>query len=74
MSNVYFPISPSVGVPEHGPGEISATQSYALGTKLEARDGRIWRYALAGGTALAAGLMGQSEAIAAEAIDEVQTG
>ena len=74
MSNVYFPLYPTVGVPEHGPGTISASQSYALGTKLESRDGRVWRYALAGGTALSPGLMGQSEAIAAEAIDEAQTG
>lgn len=74
MSNVYFPLYPTVGVPEHGPGAISATQAYALGTKLEARDGRVWRYALAGGTELAPALMTQSEAIAAEAINEVQTG
>lgn len=74
MSNVYFPLTPTVGVPEHGPNEISATQAYALGTKLEARDGRVWRYAQAGGTQLSPALMTQSEAIAAEAINEVQTG
>lgn len=74
MSNVYFPLTPTVGVPEHGPNAISATAAYALGTKLEARDGRAWRYALAGGVELSPGLMTQSEAIAAEAINEVQTG
>jgi hypothetical protein len=74
MSNVYFPLYPTIGVPEHGPNEISATQAYPLGTKLESRDGRIWRYAVAGGVGLDPALMTQSEAIAAEAIDEVQTG
>jgi hypothetical protein len=74
MSNVYFPIYPTVGVPDHGPNAISATQAYPLGTKLESRDGRVWRYAYAGGVQLSPALMTQSEAIAAEAINEVQTG
>ncbi len=74
MPNVYFPIYPDISVPTQTPKEISSTPKYPLGTKLEARDGRIWRYCQAGGTQLAAGLMGQSPAIDAKLENEVQTG
>jgi len=74
MSNSYYPIAPIGGVPTQTPGEISASSAYALGTKLEAKDGRLWRYAYAGGVALNPGYMGQAEAIAAEALNEVQDG
>jgi hypothetical protein len=74
MANVYFPIYPEQSTPTQLPGASSAVQAYPLGTKLEARDGRIWRYCKAGGTQLAAGLMGQSPAIDAKLENEVQTG
>ena len=74
MANVYFPIYPEQSTPTQLPGASSAAQAYPLGTKLEARDGRIWRYCKAGGTQLAAGLMGQSPAIDATLENEVQTG
>jgi len=74
MANIYLPIYPNTDTPSHTPGQISTTKIYPLGTKLESRDGRVWRYAYAGGTQLSPALMGQSEAIAAEAINEVQTG
>jgi len=73
MANIYFPIYPEQSTPTQLPGETSATQKYPLGTKLEARDGRIWRYCKAGGTQLSAGLMGQSPAIDAKLESEVQT-
>ncbi len=59
MANVYHPIFPDVSAVLQAPGVSSATQHYPLGTKLEARDGRLWRYARAGGVALSPGLMGQ---------------
>ncbi len=73
MGNIYLPIYPSVDTPTQTPKEISATAKYPLGTKLEARDGRLWRYCKAGGTQLSAGLMGQSPAIDAKLENEVQT-
>ena len=73
MANVYFPIYPEQSTPTQLPGASSAVQAYPLGTKLEARDGRIWRYCKAGGTQLAAGLMGQSPAIDAKLEREAQT-
>jgi hypothetical protein len=74
MANVYVPIYPNVDTPTQTPKEISATAKYPLGTKLEARDGRIWRYCKAGGTQLSAGLMGQSPAVSAGIENEAQTG
>lgn len=74
MTNTYHPIYPSADVPLQTPGEMSASKLYPLGTKLEARDGRIWRYALAGGVNLAAGAMGAAEAIHADVTDITQTG
>lgn len=74
MSNTYLPIYPKQDVPTHVPGTASQTAAYPLGTKLEARDGRIWRYCKAGGTQLAAGRMGQSPAIDAKIENEAQTG
>lgn len=74
MANVYYPIPGQASTPSQTPGEISATAEYDLGTKLEARDGRLWRYAKAGAVQLSPGLMTQAPAIAAELINEVQTG
>lgn len=74
MSTVFLPIYENPGVPTHLPGTAQAAAAYPLGTKLEARDGRLWRYCKAGGTQLAAGLMGQSPAVAAELENEAQTG
>jgi hypothetical protein len=74
MANVYLPIYPSQDVPTQLPGTGAAAAAYPLGTKLEARDGRVWRYCQAGAVQLAAGLMGQSPAIDAKLENEVQTG
>lgn len=51
----------------------SATQNYALGTKLTYSDGRVFRYARNGGTALAKALMTCSEAQDAKLIAETQS-
>lgn len=74
MATVFEPIFDAPSVPVHLPGYSQASAAYPLGTKLEARDGRLWRYCKAGGVQLAAGLMGQSPAIPAEIENEVQTG
>lgn len=74
MGNNYLPIYPSIDTPSHQPGTCQATAAYALGTKLEARDGRVWRYCKAGGTQLAAGRMGNYPAIDAKLENEAQTG
>lgn len=52
--------------------EESATQQYHLGTKLVYTDGRIFRYARNGGTALSKALMTTSEALYARAVEELQ--
>jgi hypothetical protein len=54
--------------------ETSATQKYALGTKLVYGDGRVFRYAKNGGTALTKGLMTQSEAQDSKMHEIAQTG
>lgn len=53
--------------------EQSATQQYAVGTKLELNDGKVFRYAKNGGTLLAKGLMTSGEAAYARAIAETQS-
>jgi len=53
--------------------EQSADQKYHLGTKLEFADGRIFRYAKNGGTALAKAYMTTSEALNARAVEELQS-
>lgn len=52
--------------------EESSTQQYALGTKLTYNDGRIFRYAKNGGTALAKAYMTTGEAAYANVIAETQ--
>jgi hypothetical protein len=74
MANTYFQIAGSTEVPTQTPKEQSVSAKYALGTKLEAFDGRLWRYCQAGGTQLSPGLMGQTPAIDAKLENEVQTG
>ena len=74
MSNTYVPIYPNVDTPSHVPGTCQAVAAYPLWTKLEARDGRLWRYCKAGGVQLSAGLMGQMPAIDAKLENEIQTG
>lgn len=67
----------SIFVPETQPlqdiHETSATQQYELGTRLVYPDGRMFRYAKNGGTALAKALMTTSEALVAAAIEELQS-
>lgn len=65
---------PSNSVPDHYIYTTSTTQKYALGSILDLPDGRRFRYAQAGGVALAIALMCQSAAEQAEWIDEIQTG
>lgn len=74
MANVYRDIYPAISQPIHGPHAPSATQEYALGTKLETRDGRLWRYAKAGAQQLNPALMAQSAATPAQINNETQTG
>lgn len=52
--------------------EESSTQQYHLGTKLVYTDGRVFRYARNGGTALTKALMTTSEALYARAVEELQ--
>lgn len=72
MANVYLPIFDSPTALQQQPWETSDTAKYPLGTKLESRDGRIWRYARAGGTQLAKGLMGQATPIHANVDTQTQ--
>ena len=53
--------------------EQSADQKYHVGTKVEFADGRVFRYAQNGGTALSKALMTSSEALNARAVDELQS-
>lgn len=53
--------------------ETSATQQHAIGTKLEYNDGRIFRYAKNGGTALVKAYMTTSEALTAAGVEETQS-
>lgn len=53
--------------------ETSATQQFKLGTKLILPDGRVFRYAKNGGTALAKAYMTTSEANYARLVDELQS-
>jgi hypothetical protein len=52
--------------------EQSATQKYALGTRLEYPDGRVFRYAKNGAVALSKALMTSSAAISAYGLEEAQ--
>jgi hypothetical protein len=58
--------------PQQSIYEASSTQKYALGTKLVYNDGRVFRYAKNGGTALAKALMTTSEALMSHTIEEIQ--
>lgn len=53
--------------------EQSSTQKYELGTKLVFSDGRVFRYARNGGTALSKSLMTTSEALYGRAVEELQS-
>jgi len=53
--------------------EQSSTQEYEVGTKLVYSDGRVFRYARNGGTALSKAYMTTSEALYARAVDELQS-
>jgi hypothetical protein len=63
----------SDGEPIQSIYEESLTQEYHLGTKLIYNDGRIFRYAKNGGTALSKALMTQGETIYAYSDDETQS-
>jgi hypothetical protein len=58
--------------PIQGIYEESSTQQLALGTKLVYGDGRVFRYAKNGGTALSKALMTASEALVTNVFDELQ--
>jgi hypothetical protein len=62
-----------VSEPKHSIYETSSTQEYEVGTKLVYNDGREFRYAKNGGTALAKALMTTSEALYSRAVEELQT-
>ena len=57
MDNFYRDLQ---GVPTQGILDMSAVQNYPLGTRFAKYDGRVFRYAKAGGTALVAGNLIQS--------------
>lgn len=63
----------TAGSLELGIFKATATQEHALGRRVDLWDGRVFRYAKNGAVQLAAGLMTQSPAVAAELINEVQT-
>jgi hypothetical protein len=65
---------PSNAVPDSYVYSNTADQKYALGTILDLEDGRRFRYARAGTTALAVALMTQAEAATAQWLEEIQTG
>ena len=67
------PMDPNIDT-EKGLLATSATQQHALGRRHETWDGRKYRYIKNGATQLEAALLVQSEAVAAEAIYEIQTG
>lgn len=58
--------------PIHDIYTTSSTQRYALGTKLVYSDGRVFRYAKNGGTALSKAYMTTSEALMAHTLEEIQ--
>lgn len=53
--------------------EESSTQQFHLGTKLVYTDGRVFRYARNGGTALVKGYMTTGEALYARVVEELQS-
>jgi hypothetical protein len=53
--------------------ESTSDQEHELGTKLVYTDGRVFRYARNGGTALAKALMTTSQALNARSVDELQS-
>jgi hypothetical protein len=59
--------------PKQAIDEISATQQHRLGTKLIYADGRVFRYAKNGGTALSKALMTTSEALNGRSTEELQS-
>ena len=63
-----------VGYPKEGLFTPTADQNHRLGQRLVDNHGRKFRYCKNGAVELAAGLMGQSEAINGDMISEVQTG
>ncbi len=65
---------PSNAVPDTYIYSSTADQKYALGTILDLVDGRRFRYAQAGGTALAIALMCQSAATQSQWVIQIQTG
>lgn len=60
-----------IGISAHEIREQSSTQLMALGSKAETRDGRKFRYAKAGGTALTVGTMNEQAAIVANHVNKV---
>ena len=65
---------PSNAVPDSFIFATDTQQKYLLGTILDLPDGRRFRYAQAGGTALAVALMAQSAATQSQWVIQIQTG